>query len=101
MNIHICIKAFIILRSKKKDNISYYYDKGEMMKGLKMQKRKGSGTSNCTCIILLNYYVVFAALKEINNQALTIHRMTNIHKESLIIHNISISQNVRQERHLE
>lgn len=71
------IRAFIISRSKKEINIPYYYDEEEMMKGLKMRKRKGSDISNCTCIILLNHDVVFAALKEINNQAPIIHQMTN------------------------
>lgn len=67
MNIYTRIKAFIILHSNdSQDNIPYYYDKREMMKGLKMRKRKDSGTSNYTCIILMNYYVVFAMLREID-----------------------------------
>lgn len=90
MHIYTRIKAFIILHSNdSQDNIPYYYDKREM-KGLKMRKRKGSGTSNYTCIILINYYVVFATLREIDNQAPTIHRMTQIYKESLMIRNTSI-----------
>lgn len=72
------------------------------MKGLTLcENAKEKEQAHVIAHILVELLHCLCRVKGIDNRAPTIHRMTNVHKESLILCTTSISQNVRQERHLE